>query len=124
MYRTLLLLLAITASVPVSAETNDTEHAEISYLLKQIQTSDCRFNRNGTWHTAQEAATHLKNKYAYLSEKGLIITAETFIEKAASKSSTSGKPYIVQCGTSEPIQSSLWFMTELSRYRHARTTDR
>ena len=41
---------------------------------------------------------HLQRKYDYLLKKSLVDTSEQFIQRAASKSSVSGKPYRVKCG--------------------------
>ena len=70
---------------------------EIDHLFGYLEQSGCRFNRNGTWYTASEAADHLKKKHDYLVRRGLLSTTESFIELAASKSSTSGQPYLVEC---------------------------
>jgi hypothetical protein len=47
----------------------------------------------------------------------MLSSAEDFIDKAATSSSTSGKLYFVKCGNEEPVQSSVWFKAGLSKYR-------
>jgi hypothetical protein len=90
---------------------------EIQHLFDHLQNSRCEFNRNGEWYTAEEAVKHIDHKYQYLTKNGLINSTEQFIDRAASKSSISGKPYMVKCGASEPIESSVWFHNELTRFR-------
>lgn len=90
---------------------------EIRHLLEYLVNSDCKFYRNGEWYNAYEARQHINYKYKYLIEKGLINSTEQFILRAASGSSMSGKPYMVKCGDSEPIKSSVWFNSELTNFR-------
>ena len=92
---------------------------EILHLFEYLKKSSCEFNRNGSWYSSSEAVNHLETKYRYLNKKGLINTAEQFIDRAASRSSMSGQSYLVRCGDSKPIQSSDWFTHELRRFREA-----
>ena len=96
--------------------SKDTEN-EISHLFDYLKSSSCQFNRNGTWYTTSEAADHINTKYQNLLKRGLIKTTEDFIDRAASKSSMSGRPYLVKCDSSDSIESSIWFSTELNKYR-------
>ena len=90
---------------------------EIFHLFDYLGKSNCEFNRNGSWYSPLEAVQHLERKYHWLVKKGLINTAEQFIERAASRSSMSGQSYLVKCGDSKPINSSEWFMQELKKFR-------
>src|SRR6267143_388200 len=71
--------------------------AEIDHLFTYIADSSCRFNRNGSWHDMATAKSHVATKYDWLIGRGMIDSAETFIDKAASRSSFSGSDYLVQC---------------------------
>ena len=90
---------------------------EIQHLFDYLKNSDCEFNRNGRWYNAEDAVRHINRKYQYLIKKGLINSTEQFIDRAASESSMSGKPYMVKCNMSEPIKSSVWFKNELANFR-------
>jgi hypothetical protein len=90
---------------------------EILHLFGYLENANCEFNRNGSWHSPYEAAKHLERKYRYLVKKGLINSAEQFIDRAASRSSLSGESYLVRCGDSSPIKSSDWFTDELNNFR-------
>ena len=98
---------------PVPARTQ----AEIDHLFNYISKSDCRFNRNGSWHDMVAARSHVNMKYEYLAERGKIDSAETFIDQAASKSSFSGRDYLVQCPGAEAVPSASWLKDELLRFR-------
>ena len=95
---------------------NDSEE-EILHLFDYLKASNCEFYRNGTWFSPQEAAAHLERKYNYLLDRRLVHTTEQFIDRAASRSSMSGQPYLVKCGDSSPVKSSDWFTDELKKFR-------
>jgi hypothetical protein len=90
---------------------------EINYLLGYIKGSGCEFYRNGSWYDSTRAQAHLRYKYEALAARNRITTTEDFIEKAATKSSLSGKPYQIRCGRSGVVTSNLWLRDALSRFR-------
>lgn len=92
---------------------------EIEALLFALQVSGCEFNRNGTWYSAAEAKTHLRRKLAYLERKDKVHSAEQFIERGASASSMSGKPYWVRCEGLAPVESRVWLSNRLMEVRTA-----
>jgi len=99
------------------AETPGEAKTEINHLLSYLESSGCEFNRNGSWYNAAAAKNHIVQKYEFLVDRGSVSTAELFIEHAASKSSTSGKPYLVKCPGAQPLKTGTWLRAELSRYR-------
>ncbi len=114
----ILLFIAISASVYSSAaELSGTAKTEIAHLFAYLEHSGCKFNRNGTWYEPTEAVAHLQKKYDYLLKKDLLTNTESFIEKAASESSMSGKAYEVKCEGQAAVPSATWFNAELQRYR-------
>ena len=115
---TLLLLLSAAAS---AQEPSPAARKEIIHLFQSLEQSGCQFQRNGTWHNATKAAAHLQKKYVYLLAKELVPTTEAFIERAASKSSLSGKPYRVRCTGAADVDSRTWFTAELARWRRSRS---
>jgi len=118
----LLALAVLLGSAPTDsiAAPLASVQVEIDHLFGYLERSGCRFNRNGTWYAALEASDHLKKKRDYLVRKGLLSTTESFIELAASKSSISGQPYLVECPGAPARESALWFQDELARYRRDR----
>ncbi len=91
--------------------------AEVEHLLAYLSASSCHFQRNGEWHDAATAARHLREKYEVMLRRDLITTAESFIERAASRSSMSGQPYLVRCAPAASVPSGNWFGAELRRHR-------
>ena len=107
----LLVLLAFAPSL-VRADQTATE---IDYLLSTIGQSDCVFVRNGKEYDAQDAEAHLRMKYR--RGKRYAPTTEKFIERLASMSSMSKKPYFIECNGEEPVQSGQWLTQLLNHYR-------
>ena len=96
----LLTALLCAALMPSTYEQTDAE-AEITALIEAVRESGCEFNRNGSLHSAEAAAEHLELKYS--RGKRYADSAEAFIERLASKSSWSGKPYEMICdGETQP----------------------
>lgn len=114
------IILVIFSTIAFAGDTGNETEKEIAYLLNYLKSSTCEFYRNGTWYIPDEAVEHIERKYKWLKDKGLIDTAEQFIDRAASKSSMSGKPYLVRCNDTAPIKSSIWFKEELERFRSKR----
>jgi hypothetical protein len=90
---------------------------EIDYLLRHIGESGCDFERNGTWSDARTAEAHVRMKYDYLVSSGRIDTTQDFIDKAATASSMSGRPYEVRCGRHPTLPTGAWLNEALRRYR-------
>lgn len=117
MKKILLALLFACSSNAFATNVNPSTQQEIQYLFKALESSDCKFNRNGSWYAPTEASVHLQKKYKYMVNHNYINTAESFIDNAASKSSMSGKAYEVKCGDGEPVESKQWFINTLKSYR-------
>lgn len=111
-----LLLISIVASffVPVLAAADVTE-TEVEYLVSTIGASNCTFIRNGKRHTAEAAEDHLRMKYR--RGKRYAPTAEKFIERLASASSMTRKPYYIECPGTEAVPSGDWLKAHLDEYR-------
>jgi len=90
----LLLVMLIPAARPAE-EKPMSETEKINALIKHVEgLSDAKFVRNDGEYDAKTAATFLRRKWN--AQKDEIKTAEQFIEKVASVSSTSGKPYLIR----------------------------
>lgn len=103
-----------------AAEPPAVAREEIQHLLAYLEQSGCQFYRNGKWHDAVAAKSHLARKYGYLVEMDQVRTAEDFLRLGASTSNISGEPYQVRCVGTKPVPSALWLGEELSRYREQR----
>jgi hypothetical protein len=88
---------------------------EIDALLDAVATSECVFVRNGKEYDVDDAVSHLQMK----RERGgrYFDSTEEFIERIASKSSWSGKPYEIHCGADEPQLAFDWFNDRLQEIR-------
>lgn len=118
MQRLLLIpLLWLLASALSAAPLAPAVRAEIDNLLSALEKSGCEFNRNGTWYASKDARTHLLRKLEYLEGKDAVRSTEQFIELAASTSSSSGKPYLVRCGKTVPVESRTWLSAQLAALR-------
>lgn len=98
------------------------EDAKINFLIQQIKTSQAVFIRNGDEHTAEEAADHLETKMKRARRTfGFFgsmkpIRVETFINKIASHSSMSGKPYQIKLPDGKVTGTGDWLKLELKKY--------
>ncbi len=108
------VFLALTLLVS-GAAFSATMDEEIDFLLETVGNSGCIFTRNGEDHAAEAARDHLQMK----RKRGAryFDSSEEYIEKLASKSSWSGKPYYIQCGNESRVTAGEWFTVLLEQYR-------
>lgn len=100
---------------PAAAEPDEAVQAEIAALLTAVGTSGCTFIRNGEPGDAASAKAHLERKYRYARKT--LDSAEAFIERVASQSSMTGRPYLVEC-PGEPQQPTReWLFDRLAEIR-------
>jgi len=111
------LLAALVSTAALAAGLSPVARTEIEYLLDYLEHSGCRFERNGRWYDAADARAHMERKLNWLLKRDLVGSAEQFIQRAATESSRSGKPYRVQCESDDPVDSAAWFRAELTRSR-------
>jgi Family of unknown function (DUF5329) len=103
-----MLMLACMLTPVAHSEPPTSVQIEVNFLLGYV---------DGNWHDSKMAQTHLRDKYKYLSARNQITTTEDFIEKAATKSSFTGHPYEVRCGSGVIMSSNQWLHAELARFR-------
>jgi hypothetical protein len=101
----------------LAAPTAPAVRAEIDQLLARLEASGCQFNRNGSWYPATEAKSHLLRKLEYFDDRSGVASTEQFIALAASRSSVSGKPYLVQCAPAAAVESGHWLRLRLNEIR-------
>lgn len=107
-------LVLIASLLLASPGHTDSAAEEIDYLIQQVANSGCTFTRNGVDHDAADAADHMRLKYR--RGQRYADTAEHFIDRLASESSWTGKPYTITCdGVTQP--SGRWLREALDRYR-------
>ena len=108
------LVTVLALLLPAVVLAGETE-VEIDYLITTVGESGCTFIRNGSRHDAEDAASHMRLKFQ--RGKRYATTAELFIERLASKSSFSGKPYAIECPGSDAVPSGEWLTARLQEYR-------
>jgi hypothetical protein len=111
-----LLVAPMLASAAVKTQSPD-----IDALISRVaQARDVVFIRNGSDHTAAEAAAHLQRKLA--AAHGRITTAEQFIDVLATRSSWTGIAYRVRFADGREVESAVWLRQLLREIRAGRST--
>jgi hypothetical protein len=114
----LVLILSLLAPMLASAAPN-TQSPDIGALIARVaQARDVVFIRNGSDHTAAEAAAHLQRKLA--AAHGRITTAEQFIDVLATRSSWTGIAYRVRFADGREVESAVWLRQLLQEIRAGR----
>ena len=109
-----LAIACLAAPLTATADEATVAEAEIEQLLVSIGESGCEFIRNGKRHSASDAESHLRMKYR--RGKRYAKTAELFIERLATASSMSKRPYEIDCG-GEPERTGDWLKDRLDGLR-------
>jgi len=116
-HRLLLALVALLALSPLAACA--ASNPEIEALIVRVEHADgVVFIRNGSEHSAVEAAAHLRRKLA--AAHGRITTAEQFIDKLGTRSSMTGMAYRVRFADGRQIDSATWLRQLLRELRAER----
>jgi len=110
--KSLFLFLALTVAAQASTPATKEIEALISYLGGL---DGAVFIRNGSEHTAQEAAAHVRMKWEKQTDK--VKTAEDFIVLCASQSSMSGSRYEIRLKDGRKIFADDLLKAELARLR-------
>jgi hypothetical protein len=108
-----LLLLLLGAPPPGGAGSlSTTENQKIEALIKRASSlKDAQFIRNGSSYSADKAAIFLRRKWQ--ANDSVVHSARDFIEKVASVSGTSGKPYLIRFKDGKEIESREFFLGAL-----------
>jgi hypothetical protein len=112
MKRRSLLLWLGAAALSVRAAPAAYEQARIDRLIDAVSRQNgLQFVRNGKAYSPVDAATFLREK---LKARGAdVATAEQFIERIASTSTTSGQPYRIRFADGREIASAEFLDTLL-----------
>jgi hypothetical protein len=99
---------------PATAEMDTvlSEHKKIETLILSLgQLAGATFVRNGQGYMPDEAVVHMMKKWEW--KKTEIETAKDFIRIVGSKSSTSGKPYVIKMPDGTEVETEEWFKKQL-----------
>lgn len=91
------------------------ERARIETLIDAVAKSGVIFIRNGTEHSASEAADHLRTKWSRAGDR--VKTADEFIEALGSRSSQTGEPYRVRLPDGTERDAGPWLRDLLAGQR-------
>lgn len=109
-----LLALVCFPQVGRSAGQPLSESQKIESLIRHVeQLKNARFVRNGREYDAATAGKFLRGKWD--ANKRQVATARDFIAKIASKSSTSGRPYLVRFADGREVRSGDYLTAQLQR---------
>ena len=94
------------------------EQLRIDKLIRHVEVQKgMKFIRNGTEYSCEEAAKFLRGKMDSMGAE--VTSARDFIERIASRSSMSGKPYHVRFSDGRLITSAQFLGDELKRLEAA-----
>jgi len=118
----LVIFLALVLGLIISsvhAQTLATaERQKIESLIKYVgELKDTKFVRNGSSYEVSTAVRFLRGKWE--ANDGQIKTARDFIDKVASFSGTSGKPYLIRPKDGKEIPSREFLAAELQKIEAA-----
>ena len=89
------------------------ENAKIEMLLGAIgELQGASFIRNGSDHSAKEAAEHLRGKWRSAGSR--VKSAQDFVEQIASKSSMTGEVYRIRLADGSVVNSGDWLAARLA----------
>ena len=90
------------------------EKQKIEALIAKVASlEDARFVRNGSEYNSKNAAKFLRAKWS--SNDAEISTAQDFIAKAGTGSSTSGKPYLIRFKEGREVPCGDYLKGELAK---------
>jgi len=109
------LLAILTAPSFVQAQDLPApEKQKIETLIKQVgDLKEAKFVRNGSTYAPATAVRFLRGKLD--ANKADIKTVRDFIDKVATKSGTSGKPYLMRFNDGKEIPSREFLLAELKK---------
>jgi hypothetical protein len=111
----LALGLACGALPAHAAELPAAEAARIEYLIQSVaELRDAKLIRNGRAHDSQAAAKHLRAKLKAAGSR--VKSAEDFIDKCASGSSITGRPYRIRFAGGREVEAREFFRQKLAEY--------
>jgi hypothetical protein len=88
------------------------ERSRIEALIAAVESANVVFLRNDAEHDAAAAADHLRRKWKHAGAREL--TAEEFVDKIASRSSTTGRPYRIRERDGSVVNARDWLLERLA----------
>ena len=115
MHRRVLIVAALSAlAASARAAASAVEKARIDHLIHFVESRhDLKFVRNGRDYSCAEAAQFLRKKLESMG--GQVTSAHHFIDQVATKSNTSGRPYLIRFPDGHTEPSAKFLREELRR---------
>jgi hypothetical protein len=115
-----ILFIVLVSLVVVRAYAQDSrEAAKIQYLIASIEAlEEAKFIRNGREYDARSASNHLRLKLKNAGDR--VRTAEDFIKFCGSKSSMTGKPYLIRFTDGTAVKAEAFFRNKLMAFAQDR----
>jgi cation diffusion facilitator CzcD-associated flavoprotein CzcO len=109
------LFLGMALPTVVAGQTAPAaERQKIESLIKQVgELKEAKFIRNGSTHDVSTAVRFLRGKWE--ANDADVKTARDFIDKVASASGTSGKPYLIRFKDGRETKSRDFLLAELKK---------
>jgi hypothetical protein len=104
------------AALSEDAPSAEAEKRTIEALIASVaQLGDATFVRNGKSYPAATAARFLSEKWK--AQQSEVRSAEEFIDRIASFSSTTSKPYLIRFADGRQVSSAEYLRVELAKLR-------
>ena len=114
--RVIALAAAVALATVAAVAADEAATREIEALIASVDgLTDAIFVRNGEVYSAASAARFLREKWR--SRQSEVHTAEDFVDRIASFSSTTGKPYRIRFADRREIESAAFLRGELAKLR-------
>jgi hypothetical protein len=112
-----IIFCAAALALPLSATAEELSAKEVERIEDLIAAvayrTDAAFIRNNQAYDSTVAAEFLRRKWRAQTDR--VGSAEDFIEKVASFSSTSGRPYLIRFGDGREVPCSVFLRAELAK---------
>ena len=109
------LLLAAVAALAQATPSASEQKLIDTLILRVSNMKTMTFMRNGDEHNAANAAKHMQAKFDHFKDE--IVTAEDFIDRCASRSEVTGKPYQVKLSNGVVKDAKEFLTAELHTLR-------
>ena len=115
--RTALFALLLGAAAALAQATPSASEQKLidTLILRVSNMKTMTFMRNGDEHNAADAAKHMQAKFDHFKDE--IVTAEDFIDRCASRSEVTGKPYQVKLSNGVVKDAKEFLTAELHTLR-------
>jgi hypothetical protein len=118
--KALMITILVFFATTFSQATPPSEMDKIQFLISAVEKSGLNFVRNGTSYNSSDAANHLRQKLTSATSgffgRSQKVTVENFITRLASKSSLTGRDYLIQVSLNSFVTAESWLREKLAEY--------